>query len=231
MLRALFQPDLYHGHNKTHRFFEGWYFKLVDPSRRFVIAVIPGIFMGDTPAETHSFVQVINGTDISYNYELFPATSFRADKKRFALQVGDNAFSGNRMKLRIDSPGLQLAGDLRLSGNIRWPDSLLQPGSMGYYNFLTFMQCYSQVCAMHADLNGSMVINGEHVDFTGGSCYIEKNWGRDFPYAWVWVQSNNFSRAPVSLSCSIAHIPFLTGSFRGFLIGLHLEGSFYKFAT
>jgi len=102
---------------------------------------------------------------------------------------------------------------------------------MGFYNYIPGMQCYSQVCALDMDLQGSLRVNGEEIDFSGGRGYVEKNWGRAFPYSWIWVQSNHFSKGRASLTCSLGHIPFLFSSFRGFLIGFFLEGTFYPFTT
>jgi tocopherol cyclase len=75
------------------------------------------------------------------------------------------------------------------------------------------------------------MIDGKEIDFNHGKGYIEKNWGKAFPYSWIWVQSNNFSHNKTSLSCSLAHIPFSFFSFRGFLIGLYVDGTFYSFTT
>ena len=84
---------------------------------------------------------------------------------------------------------------------------------------------------MDCNLQGTLEINGGRVNFDGGRGYIEKNWGSAFPYSWVWVQCNHFHGTHASLSCSLAHIPFLTSSFRGFLIGLYANNTFYKFTT
>lgn len=102
---------------------------------------------------------------------------------------------------------------------------------MGFYNYFNFMQCYSQVCAVDMDLNGSLCINGKTINFSGGKGYIEKNWGKAFPYSWIWIQSNCFSTKSAALTCSIGHVPFFTGSFKGFLIGLYIDSNFYTFST
>jgi hypothetical protein len=47
----------------------------------------------------------------------------------------------------------------------------------------------------------------------------------------VWVQSNGFERAGVSLTASIARIPWLGSSFVGSIVGLLLDGRLYRFAT
>ncbi|MCW3491004.1 tocopherol cyclase family protein [Dethiobacter alkaliphilus] len=231
MLRSIFNPDLYHGHNRHSNFFEGWYFKIIDPSEEYRFAFIPGIFKGKTPDTTHSFLQIVDGSAIKYHYLRYDGSAFSAKPGRFDISVAGNRFSLEQLSLSIDHEEKNISGTLTLNEQVKWPDSVFSPGSMGYYNFLTFMQCYSQVCCLDATLSGTLEINGQSVDFTGGSAYIEKNWGRDFPYGWIWVQANNFSRTGTSLSCSIGHIPFLFTSFRGFLIGFLANGVFYKFTT
>lgn len=45
---------------------------------------------------------------------------------------------------------------------------MINPGSMGFYNYLKFMECYSQVCALDGDIIGALEIDNKVVDFTGG---------------------------------------------------------------
>ena len=42
-VKKVMNPVWYHGHEKKAPFFEGWYFKFVDPTERYAFAVIPGI--------------------------------------------------------------------------------------------------------------------------------------------------------------------------------------------
>ena len=74
-------------------------------------------------------------------------------------------------------------------------------------------------------------IDGQAVDFTGGRGYTEKDWGRAFPAAYVWCQSNHFARPGTSLTASVAIIPWLRTAFPGFIVGLWHEGMLYRFAT
>jgi hypothetical protein len=80
-------------------------------------------------------------------------------------------------------------------------------------------------------LSGSLTINGETVDFTGGRGYIEKDWGQAFPEGYVWMQTNHFERPGVCLTASVAVIPWLRTAFPGFIVGLWLDGKLYRFAT
>ena len=59
-LRTTLDPDCYHGHNIRPPFFEGWYYKLVDPSERHRYALIPGLFVSDEPDKHHAFVRVLD---------------------------------------------------------------------------------------------------------------------------------------------------------------------------
>ena len=74
-------------------------------------------------------------------------------------------------------------------------------------------------------------INGERVNFENGKGYIEKDWGKSFPTAWIWTQSNHFSNENLSFMFSIAKVPFLGMKFNGFLSAIWYEGKFFKFAT
>jgi hypothetical protein len=52
-----------------------------------------------------------------------------------------------------------------------------------------------------------------------------------FPSAWVWMQTNHFGREGVSLTASVAIIPWRRSSFRGMIVGLWHGGRLYRFAT
>ena len=229
-LKSLRNPDLYHG-RRARQYFEGWYFKLADAKMENVLAFIPGVFFSPDADYSHAFIQVVDGTNRTFHYERFPAEQFGADKDEFALAVGENRFGRRGISFNLNRPSAAVSGELTFSGHLDWPDSFLNPGSMGFYNYIPRMQCYSQVCAMDFDLAGTLDINGREIDFSGGKGYIEKNWGAAFPFSWTWVQCNHFQKERASLSCSLAHIPFLWGSFRGFLVGLYVGGTFYEFTT
>ena len=231
MFRQIFNPDLYHGRHRRRNFFEGWYFKLVDARQQEVFAFIPGILKGRTTTDSHSFIHLVDGGNAFMHYLRLPPQQFTAARKSFDVSVGENSFSLQGLELAVDEPEFSVRGRLAFSQVRKWPDSVFSPGSMGPYNFLPRMQCYSQVCAMDMEISGQLQVNGRSADLDGGRAYVEKNWGSAFPYSWIWVQGNSFpSRA--SISCSLGHIPMPLGtSFRGFLIGLMVEDQFYAFTT
>lgn len=75
----------------------------------------------------------------------------------------------------------------------------LSPGVMGPFRFAPFMECYHGVLSLDHSVDGTLEVDGERISYEGGRGYTEKDWGRSFPSAWVWVQSNDFGRTGVSL--------------------------------
>lgn len=225
--RALWNPDMYHGWGRQRRYFEGWYFKLVSADEGAALAVIPGISMAEN-GEKHAFIQVMDGKAYRASYHRFEADLFRPDPRKFALSLGANFFS--KEKLLLDLPGL--AGEIHFKNPVSWPKMLGAPGIMGWYSFVPFMECFHGVVSMQHTLSGTLNIAGKTLDFSGGKGYSEKDWGRSFPRAYVWMQSNHFdSSDQASLLASVAHIPWLGSYFIGFISGFWLNGRLFRFAT
>ncbi|MFO7663497.1 MAG: tocopherol cyclase family protein [Chloroflexota bacterium] len=229
-IRKTLNPERYHGKLRDQRasFFEGWYYKIVDVTETHRYAFIPGIFWSSQP---HSFVQVLDGGAAEANYHEFPTDAFWAAEDSFDIRVDDNRFSGQEMVLRIDDVRQQIKGAIRFHDTTPWPVTVAAPGIMGWYAWVPFMECYHGVVSLDHTLSGSLTIDGREIDFTGGRGYIEKDWGRAFPEAWIWFQSNHFESPGTSLTGSIAIIPWLWTAFPGFIIGLWHERQLYRFAT
>jgi len=231
MARRIINPDAYHGKNKKSNFFEGWYFKIVDKDCNNVFAFIPGIVKNNLYEQGHSFIQILNGREKTSKYIKFAINDFNADDKNLNVTIGKNNFTLNEMKLNHYDQDIQIIGNLKFVDILTWPDTLLNPGSMGFYNYLKFMECYSQVCCLDGGIIGKLLINNKEVDFTGGKVYIEKNWGKKFPHAYIWIQSNNFHNQNISFTCSIGRVPMHFYSFSGFLTALTVDKQIYKFTS
>jgi len=230
-LRSTLRPAAYHGHRKKPPFFEGWYYKLVGPGGAFRYAVIPGIFLSDDPDRHHAFVQVLDGATGQSTYHRYPAASFRAAEDELDLHVGSSRFTPQHLFLDIDEPDRVVHGRIDFEGLTPWPVTLTSPGIMGWYAWVPFMETYHGVVSLDHHLTGALRVDGRTVDLTGGRGYIEKDWGRSFPEAWIWFQSNHFASPGTSLTASVAIIPWLRGAFPGFIVGLWHEGILYRFAT
>lgn len=225
--RALWNPNRYHGWGRKRNYFEGWYFKFVDPTEQYAFAAIPGISMG-SDGRQHAFIQVLDGKQCRANYHEFPVSSFVPFSDRFEIRLGENGFS--EQQLTLDLP--ELKGSLTLDGITPWPKMLGAPGIMGWYSFMPFMECYHGVVSLNHLLEGQMEVYGQAVDFTGGKGYIEKDWGVSFPSSWIWMQTNHFDAGqPVSLMASVANIPWIGSHFIGYIVGFLLGEKLYRFAT
>jgi hypothetical protein len=226
-LNALWHPDAYHGWGYTRRYFEGWYLKIVSRDQRQALAFIPGISM-DAAGASHAFVQVMDGTACQSQYHQFEAAEFQPTPGLFQLRLGASSFSADAMRIAL--PGIE--GEIEFRDKTLWPKMLGAPGIMGWYSFVPFMECNHGIVSMHHGLQGGLDYKGQHLDFSGGKGYIEKDWGRSFPRGYVWMQSNHFdSHDRASLMASVAHIPWLGSHFIGFISGFWLDGRLFRFAT
>jgi tocopherol cyclase len=231
MFKNARNPDLYHGFKKKKNFFEGWYFKITDKTGQYTFAFIPGIIKGFNELDNHAFIQVLDGIKKESHYLKYGVSSFKANKNEFDVSVDTNSFSLKELKLNHYGEDIQLLGNLKFVDIIKWPDTFINPGSMGFYNYLKFMECYSQVCCLDGKIIGKLLINNEEIDFTGGNIYIEKNWGKNFPISYIWVQSNHFKQSDIALTCSIGRVPLPLYSFSGFLTAFRYDGHIYKFTS
>jgi len=224
-LRGILHPDGYHDLGPGS--FEGWYIKLVTADLEHRWAVIPGIFRG-SDGQDEAFVQVLDGATGRSWYHTYDPATFRAATDAFDVHVGPNHFSPERFVL--DLP--QLQGSIEVIGGFDpWPVTALSPGAMGWYAWVPAMECYHGVCSFGHDLQGTLQVEGTRVDFTGGRGYVEKDWGEAFPAGYLWIHSNTFEHSTASLMGSVALIPWRGREFRGFIVGLHVGGHLYRFAT
>ncbi len=234
-IRTIWHPDEFHYHHifaKGKAFFEGWYFKLVDREGQQPCAFIPGVFLGD---DAHAFIQFLDGRAGRSWYHRYPLEAFKADRGRFSVCIGNNTFGSQNIRIDIDSdqPGHEqrILGSVCIQEPYPWPVTWYWPGVMGPYAFIPFMQCNHGILSLDHALSGHLEIDGEHIAYDGGRGYLEKDWGRSFPEGYVWTQSNHFDRPGISVTASVALIPWLTGTFRGFLVGFLLDGTLHRFTT
>lgn len=155
----MFQPDKFQGSKKTHRYFEGWYYKFVSSHRSaestvksikaFSMVVVPGIFLGEAinSSESHAFIFVtLNGQ--RQHYYRFPIHefSYANSSEEFYIQVGDNHFSNKGVSLKLyprygDDADLIMDGSVTFHNPSPWPVSLLSLGAMGPVGWMPGLEC------------------------------------------------------------------------------------------
>lgn len=225
-VQALFNSEQYHGWGKKKKYFEGWYYKIVNADESRAFAFIPGVAM-DNEGNQQAFVQVLDGKNFTADYFKFDINTFSPAEGKFEVHIGDNFFTTDRIRMNLPSA----KGELLFKNQIPWSNSLLSPGIMGPFSFVPFMQCYHGILSMDHSIEGQLEIHGESIDFTGGRGYMEKDWGMSFPSGYFWMQTNHFSEKGISLKASVAKIPWLGSSFVGFIGGVWLHDRLIEFTT
>lgn len=237
-IQGIKHPEAFHGKYKTAGFFEGWYVKVVSKDKSTRIALIPGIFKGLKQAngsvQDEAFIQVLDGASGQSWYHKFDAASFQSESSKFETRVGGNRFDSTGFD--IDLPGLR--GKISFTTKLDpWPVTASSPGIMGWYGMVPFMECFHGVVSLGHSLSGDLEITDDDgqkrmVSFDGGRGYIEKDWGKAFPKGYVWIHTNHIEKdESASLVASVAIIPWLGSSFRGFIVGLKHGGKLYRFTT
>ena len=224
-------PERYHGFTARPPFFEGWYFKLVSQDGSHRLAIIPGVYLSEDPENRHAFIQVFDSESEAGAYFTFPYQDFVAAPDRFAVLIGENYFSADEIRLNIEDKDFSLSGKLNFSELTPWPVRFTSVGAMGWFAWVPFMECYHGVVSMDHKISGALRLNDQEIDFENGRGFIEKDWGKQFPAAWIWGQCNHFDRPGISLMLSVAVIPWLGRSFGGFIVGFYYEGQLHRFTT
>ncbi len=228
-LRRIWKPEIFQGARQKEGYFEGWYFKCISRDEGEGHVFIPGVAYSKDDA--HAFLQIFDGKRETYEYVRYPLQDFRFSKKIFHVTLGENTFSSEGFHLHTRFGDGLVEGDVSFSPINPWPVTLFSPGAMGWYTFVPTMEDYHGVLSFNHSLFGSVRFNRREVDFTGGLGYLEKDWGVSFPERWIWMQSNHFPEEAISISLSIATIPWKKKRFTGYIIGVWIDGRLFSFST
>ncbi|MFA9424225.1 MAG: tocopherol cyclase family protein [Sedimentibacter sp.] len=234
-LKYINEPIIFQGRKKSRRYFEGWYFKQVSTDLKSTISIIPGVSKDIN--DSHAFIQTIinrnvqGNTRLTTHYHRFSIEDFKYTDEPFSLKIGKNIFKRDEIELELIDEEYSLSGKITFSNFTAIKTNPVFPNIMGYYAYLPIMECYHGIVSMSHGLEGTLLLNEEMLNFNEGKGYIEKDWGTSFPKEYVWVQSNNFNNSDASIMCSIANIPFLGTSFKGFICNLYCDGKEYRFAS
>jgi hypothetical protein len=220
---SVLKPTLFQGARRKRSYFEGWYFKQVSPDGK-AWSFIPGVSMSADGSHKRSFIQAIDGSSGATRWYEFPFEAFRWHPKQFDIRVGSNRFSPEGLDINLDGPDGALSSKLEYGPFTPYPSRPWNPGVMGPYSFVPFMECNHGLVSLDHSVRGYVEANGSRLSMDGGRGYVEKDWGQSMPSAWIWAQSNAFEQNGASLMFSLANIPWLGASFPGFLCAMSLPG-------
>lgn len=224
------RPELFHGQSIKRPFFEGWYHKMSCVNGESIV-IIPGIYRSGVSDNETAFLMLYQGSNGQVDYIAYDVNEFECNPKSYELQLGNNFFSLNKLSLNFQNERVKVYGDITANNLKPWPVNLLERGCMGWYGYVPTMECFHGILSMDHDLDGTLAINDNEINFNKGHGYIEKDWGRNFPKDWIWAQSNYFGNSKISVSVSLATIPWKNYEFSGFIIGIQHDDKLYRFTT
>lgn len=211
----------FHGENKKHRFFEGWYFKHQFSNR--TLAFIPGMNVAKDGKKS-AFIQV-NTNEGSYHIN-YDYAEFSASKDKLFVKIAGSTFSKDGIMIDINKDNFKCKGIIKYSAL-----TPLRYSIMGPFGILPNMECNHGIISLHHTLKGEMELNGESLHFHNGVGYIEKDWGSSFPKNYLWISSNDFLDEKCACFVSVADIPFSGLFFKGVIAVIYFKGREYRLAT
>jgi tocopherol cyclase len=183
-IRKIFHPPEFQGNLKKKNYFEGWYLKHVSNDLNHSLSFIPGISLSKDP---HSFIQILNGSSGESYYIRYDLKDFSSEPGRFAIRIGESFFSDHFSEINIISEGINTSGKIEYRNTLPYPVTFINPGIMGWYSYVPFMECKHGVVSMSHQLSGELKMNGQRINFNDGKGYIEKDWGTSFPESWIGI--------------------------------------------
>ncbi len=214
--------ELFHSAHRKGPYFEGWYFKHQNPQGQ-TLALIPAFHAGKEGRRTAS-LQIIS-KEQAWWLE-YPEAQLQVSRQSFQVQLGQSSFGRQGTDLHIRGDGLSLCGTLRYG-----PFTALRSDIMGPFRFFAGMQCSHGVISMGHSLSGTLEVNGERLDFSDGTGYIETDRGRSFPSRYLWTQCAWGGAERGGLMLAIAAVPLPVGGFTGCICSVLHCGREYRLAT
>lgn len=180
--------------------FEGWYIRVVVPGTGESFATInTGSYLEEnhiTPLTQFSgylaFIYDHPEKNKTESYEDFPKlTSFtlNEDSGKFNWQAqGYGHFNGETYEMKYSS-GHKVK--MKFQNRKPWSKYLQSWGPMGLMGYTSFLPLYWYVHSMGSDVDFEIQFPNGQVRKDRGYAHIEKNWGKVFPTAWMWVQATD----------------------------------------
>jgi len=216
----------------NRRYFEGWYYKQVTKDANYTISFIPGISYNKV--DSHCFIQCIicdENKKLSSYYFKYELSKFSYQDSPFSVQINQSIFNEKGINIDLSNSEIKVKGKLTFENLEPLNVSFFNPNIMGIFSYIPKMECNHHIISMNHKVLGSLTINNKNLDLNDGFGYMEKDWGKSFPREYIWLQCNNFENSKVKIAFSLAIIPFLGFTFKGFFCSLLVNDKEYRFAT
>jgi tocopherol cyclase len=180
-------PALAHGSG-----FEGYYWRIVDPSVGRVVVCLCGVCRGAAQDWAVVAYAAHPGGLVRWD-AVAPAGSSRDGFGAYASGV----LRGTDRSLAVRM-GEEAWVDVRLRPRVTWPRRAF--GALGPAHLVPGLPQYWHPVALAADVEGEACVGGEKVRLDGASAYLEKNWGPGFAGRWWWGHADAFPNGDVTVA-------------------------------
>ena len=200
-----FKPYELRGNLNRKQYFEGWFQKIYLKELQVSIIIIYGYATRNTE-DTTGFIQLILPGNNPLLL-LYPKRLISWDTKKHIIQIGNNYFSPEKIKIQTNE--MQL--DLQLVNN-----QVIKTfrNSMGYHYFIPNLPCYHSIMNRSHLVSGEIYYQDNSYSLNSDWGYWEKNWGTSFPENYCWIHAVDPKNEQVSLLFSTAEIKWLGKSFK-----------------
>lgn len=201
--------------------FEGWYLKHQIGDRVFAFIIS---FHRVEEGLEYGCIQFI--TNEGSIFEHFPMEKCQISTDKLDVKIGMNRFSTDGCRVRMKSQDMEVVCNVKYG-----PLTALSKDIMGPLRKVPKMQCKHTILSMTHDIHGFLDLNGEAIELTGGTGYIEGDRGQSFPKNYLWTQCNFKYKGNHSIMLACADIPLPVGSFEGIICQIVYKGKEYRLAT
>ena len=217
--------------NISNNYFEGWYYKQVSKDTKYTISFIPGISYNKI--DPHCFIQCIicnEKEELTSYYLKYDVSKFSYQDNPFKVVIDSSSFYENSIEINIKNEDIQVEGKLEFNNLTKLNKSFFNPNIMGYFSYIPNMECNHHIISMKHEISGILNVNNKPINLNEGVGYLEKDWGSSFPKEYIWLQCNHFEKEDIKLAFSVAIIPLLGTTFKGFFCSLFIKDKEYRFA-
>lgn len=212
---------------KTKKGFMSWYYNFIDAQKENLLE----ISIGKTQEEGNSeYYLSIASNQKAFSKEI-KLSGERVKWEKDGMHYDSCSFDQNGIALDLEDEAYHIKGSLSFTENRGTNRSKWQTGVMGPFKYWPFLNSYHDVTSLAHQLSGSITINNETIDFTGGKGYMEKEWGKQYPKIWVWAQCNHFKEHDIALMVGVARMPFLWEYYTSFSVPVYYKGSLEVFSN
>lgn len=213
---------------KQKVYFEEWYVKILDVKHEKVLTM--AIHLDQVDEISEGILQITYDTGTERKKISFPIKQINGDKN--AVEFDNGHFNPNEVLLNINRRELGLKGQLSITNLVDLNKSFFKPGVMGIYKHIPFLEFYHETLALQGNITGQLCIDGHEIDFSGGSYYLQKQWGNKFPNIWLWAQASGFEKKKdLALMIGVARLKLLFNYYTAFSIPIYYNNQLEIFSN